>query len=88
MIDKDPSQPLTEAHKAFASDLVKLARKHGADDLKVEFRISGPAVMRDWSKYDPARVSFSWHTGRHGAKSSYTIRAEASLTVEESNDPI
>jgi hypothetical protein len=81
-------KPITNGHIEFAHALVALAREHGADDLKVEFRLSGPTRMDgDWSAYDPTRLSFQWHSGRHGDRTGFTLRAEASVEIDERPEP-
>jgi hypothetical protein len=75
-------EPITEPHKAFAAELVTLARKHGANHLSVSFSLTGSKMFRndEWNNTD---VRFDWCEGRHGDRSRYTLRSEAVLHVEE-----
>lgn len=79
---RDRPEPITDEHTVFARELVALARKHGADLVQVDFRLTGGRRMFE-EQYDPTRVSFSWHEGRHGEPAQFTLRAEAEIYVDE-----
>lgn len=75
-------KPITDEHIAFAEELVALARKHGATDLTVEFSLTGGRRFFE-KQYNPTKVRFQWCEGRHGARSRYTLRAEACVSLDE-----
>lgn len=78
---QDNPVPIVDEHQAFAGDLVALARKHGANRLKVEFELTGSARFRDG--WNPTRVRFEWGEGRHGSPARFALYAEAFISVEE-----
>lgn len=74
--------PVTDEHVEFAHALVTLARQYGANRLKVEFDLSGSNTPRE-RRWDYERVTFDWGEGRHGDRSSFSLRGESIVHVEE-----
>ena len=75
---------ITEDHKAFAREVVALARKHQMDRLKLEFQTgfnhpSGPGFRES--------ITMSWGTGRHGDTANILLECRASEGIPESRTP-
>ncbi len=81
MVDSNPT-PVTDEHIEFAHALVALARKHEADNLDVSFRLTGGRRFFE-HRDDYQNVKFQWHEGRHGERSRFLLKAEATVSVEE-----
>jgi hypothetical protein len=72
----------TDEHIEFAHALVALAREHEANDLTVSFSLSGGRrFFKDRSNWQ--QVSFHWSEGRHGERSGFQLKAEASASIDE-----
>lgn len=82
---KDNPQPVTDAHVAFARAVVELARKHNADDIILQFRLTGGRRMFE-GRHDPTRMTATWHSGRHDVEAQITLRAEAQIQVGEKSE--
>lgn len=82
-----PDMPIKDAHAAFAQELVALARRHGANNLTVQFSLSGsqrPFVgLMEVDRWDMTPVKFEWREGRHGDRQSMALRAEIIMRIEE-----
>lgn len=81
----DKAQPVGDKHIAFARALIALCRQHGANNIEVEFSLTGkkmwpPSKNEEWSD---ARVMFTWAEGRHADQSRALLRAETSISIEE-----
>jgi hypothetical protein len=83
---EDEMSERDEAAKAFAIELVQLARKHGANCLNMTFDMTGET--RDWrarSEWDHGAIRLSWKNGRHGAKERIWLRYEANVSLLEAD---
>lgn len=78
-------QPVNDEHIAFARAVVALARKHGANRLKVEFNLSGDRRFFE-DRCNWQTVTFDWSEGRHGDQANIGLRAEARIGVSEGED--
>jgi hypothetical protein len=73
-----------EAAKAFALELVQLARKHGANRLRMTFDMTGHTP--DWKerdKWDHGDISLEWSNGRHGARDHISLRYQSHVSLME-----
>jgi len=73
-----------EAAKAFALELVALARKHGANHLKLDFDMTGETP--DWrirDRWDHGTIHLSWANGRHGARENISMQYESRVNLIE-----
>lgn len=74
-----------EAAKAFAVELVQLARKHGANKLRMTFDMTGHTP--NWRERDLWRhgdITLTWGEGRHGARDNISLRYESHVSIMES----
>jgi hypothetical protein len=73
-----------EAAKAFAVELVALARKHGADHLRLTFDMRGHT--EDWrarEKWSHGDITLEWSQGRHAALDHISLRYESHVSIME-----
>lgn len=78
IVDRD------EAAKAFALELVALARKHGANHLQMKFDMTGHTA--DWKvrdKWNHGYISLEWNNGRHGARDKIHLHYESHVSLLE-----
>lgn len=73
-----------EVAKAFALELVTLARKHGANRLNMTFDMTG--YTKDWrerNQWDRGQISLSWQNGRHGDHDQIHLSYQSSVNLLE-----
>lgn len=73
-----------DAAKAFAIELVALARKHGANHLSLRFDMTGETP--DWRARDTwnhGEITLEWKNGRHGAPERISLQYESRVSLIE-----
>lgn len=73
-----------DAAKAFALELIALARKHGANHMELDFDMTGAAL--DWKirdRWNHGSIHLSWANGRHGATDKIAMKYESHVSLLE-----
>jgi hypothetical protein len=71
-----------QRHIDFAQAVVQLARKHGMEHIKVDFRDSMHA-LEPAEYFQVGTLSMTWAEGRHGDAGRISIRHEANVSFDE-----
>lgn len=83
---------ITDKDRAFARELVQLARKHGAGKLSVDFTLQSSRNFQDLNpdgsltRYED--VKMHWEEGRHGAKTTIHLSASVFVRMTEEMPPL
>jgi len=73
---------ITEKHKKFVSEIIKLARKHKMGNLHAEFGLSFNNADK-MGIYDHDKVKVDWSEGRHGAKHIIHMQSTEHVHIDE-----
>lgn len=71
----------SDAHRAFAEAIVKLAREHKMNGLSFSFR-SSFALLHGQDSYS-GTVRGSWSEGRHGKRSRIMLQFDGTTSFDE-----
>lgn len=76
---------ITDEHRAFARELVALARKHGVNHVNMEFNFGSHKKFREETISNRMweRVTLRWAEGRHGDLNDITLETRAADTFKE-----
>ena len=75
------TEPITERDVAFARAVVALARAHGMDGLRMEFRHNFRTSVGVYSK-----KNVQWSEGRHGDDANIMFNLEAAASFSEKDE--
>ena len=77
---------VTEAHKEFTKEIVKLARQYGMGSLQAKFQLSFMNIGR--GRFDTDQVDMTWSEGRHGAKTIIHLQSTEHVHIDEAKEHI